>query len=210
MYLSSLKSGLLFCFLLGYTILQAQVVYTNPFFPTTNESISIFFNADEGNGALANFTGDVYAHTGLITSQSNSPSDWKFVVSDWATDDAKVKMTRVNTNLYQLDIASIRDYYGVSAGEDVLQLAFVFRDRNGNTVGRASDGSDIFYDVYPDNEFRTRFLKPEGDVVGNLGNNIEVFAAASKSADLKLYDNNDLIASANSNSLEQKLSTAKY
>ncbi|MEM1323111.1 MAG: alpha-amylase family glycosyl hydrolase [Bacteroidota bacterium] len=184
---------------------QAQLVWTDPFFPTVDDDITLYFNAAEGNEALKGFTGDVYAHAGLITSTSSSPADWKFVVTPWAVTDAKVLMTRVDTDLYTLQY-NIRDYYGVPMGEEVLQLAFVFRNANGSVVGRSADGSDIFTPVYPStNELQTRLLAPTSDQIVSIGQFINVFAVASRSASLELYDNGNLVASADSNQLRHTL-----
>jgi len=65
------------CFLISFTSL-AQVVSTSPAFPTISGSIPIIFDATEGNGGLASFTGTVYAHTGVITNFITSSGDWKY------------------------------------------------------------------------------------------------------------------------------------
>ena len=124
------------------------VVYTDPAFPSILDEVTIFFDATEGNGALAGFDGDVYAHTGLITAASGNGTDWKHVVGTWGTADARTKMTKVTDDLYQLKY-QITDFYGISADEDVLQMAFVFRNQTGSIVGRAADGADIFIDLFP-------------------------------------------------------------
>ena len=66
-------------FLLCFTtLLKAQVVEVKPVFPKVHDDVTITFNAAEGNGALLGVV-PVYAHTGLITSTSNNPNDWKHV-----------------------------------------------------------------------------------------------------------------------------------
>src|SRR5690606_8960272 len=54
---------------------QAQV-WTEPAFPTQFDDITVYYDATQGNGALAGFQGDVYAHCGLITSESANGNDW--------------------------------------------------------------------------------------------------------------------------------------
>ncbi len=196
-------SSLITLFLLS--TLSAQVVWTDPFFPTTDDDITLYFDASKGNGALAGFAGNVYAHAGVITTSSTSPSDWKYVVTPWAVTDPKVLMTKVGPDLYTLEY-NIRDYYGVPMGEEVLQLAFVFRNATGSVVGRAADGSDIFSPVYPDNaDLQTRFLSPAGDQIVSIGQFIDAFAVASRTASLTLYDNGSPIATADSNVIRQNL-----
>ncbi|HMM11818.1 MAG TPA: alpha-amylase family glycosyl hydrolase [Bacteroidales bacterium] len=134
--------------------LQAQLITAVPPFPTDQQQVVITFNAAEGNRGLFNYTGDVYAHTGVITNLSTSGSDWKYVVSNWGVNIPKAKMTRdaVNPNLYHLTIGpSIRAYYGVPASETILKMAFVFRSGvqvNGAWLeGKTAAGGDIYYDV---------------------------------------------------------------
>lgn len=126
--------------------LLSQVVYSDPPEFTQFDDVTIFFDATKGNGALANFSGSVYAHTGVITSQSTSGSDWKHVIGNWGTADSHTLMKKKATNLYSLSY-NVNDFYGITPGEDVLKLAFVFRNVDGSVVGRDADGSDIFIDV---------------------------------------------------------------
>lgn len=148
-------------FVLGFLpALHAQVVTTKPEFPTADDTVTIYFDATKGTGGLANHTGDVYAHTGVITDQSTSDSDWKYVIADWSTNTAKAKMERLNTNLYKLEITpSIRDFYGVPTGEKIDKMAFVFRNSDGTKEGKAAGGEDIFAEVYQ-NSFNVKFVEP--------------------------------------------------
>lgn len=125
---------------------QAQVITTIPTLPSADDTVTIIYDATLGNGALAGFSGDVYAHTGVITDKSTSLSDWKYVTSSWGTTAANVKMTSLGNDRYQLKY-HMRNYYGVPMTDTIKQMAFVFRDGPGNTVGRAADGSDMYVDV---------------------------------------------------------------
>ena len=125
---------------------SAQVITTIPTLPIADDTVTVIYDATLGNGALAGFSGDVYAHTGVITDKSTSPTDWKYVKSGWATTDPNVKMKSLGNDRYQLKY-HIRNYYGVPMTDTIKQLAFVFRDAGGNTVGRAADGSDMYVNV---------------------------------------------------------------
>ena len=107
-----MKKVLLIIFLiLGLASSKAQVVTTEPAIPTDNASVTIYFHADRGNQGLMGFTGTVYAHLGVITDKSTSPTDWKYVKTEWDENIAANTLTRENTNLYSLVIGpSIRDY----------------------------------------------------------------------------------------------------
>jgi len=172
-----------------------------PAFPTELDNVTITYNSAEGNAALA-LTSPVYAHMGVITDKSTSPSDWKYVKTTWAVNDANATMTNAGMGLWTKTL-NIKTFYNVPAGEKILKLSFVFRNATGSVVGRASDGSDIFYDVYPvGGPLQTRFLKPaEKSLLVNSGASIPVVAAASKAASMRLLDNGAQIATANGTAL---------
>ncbi|MBT5508056.1 MAG: hypothetical protein HOK17_13140 [Flammeovirgaceae bacterium] len=60
-----------------------QVVTSAPLFPSDLSSVTITFDATKGTGGLAGFSGEIYAHTGVITNQSTSSTDWKYVKTNW-------------------------------------------------------------------------------------------------------------------------------
>ena len=126
-----------------------QIITSDPLLPIDSKSVIVTFDATMGNGALKGFTGDVYAHTGVITDKSTSSSDWKYVKTTWGTNTAETKLLRISTNIYQLSIVpNIRTYYGVPAGDKILKLAFVFRSADTNLQGKTTTGGDIFADVF--------------------------------------------------------------
>ncbi len=133
--------------LLSIWVLQAQVVTTDPAYATENDHIIVYFHADQGDQGLMGYSGnDVYAHTGVVTDQSNG--DWVYVVAGWTENTAKAKLTRVGTDLWQLTIGNPHAYYGVPSSEKILKLAFVFRNGDSNQSGRDIGGADIFYTLY--------------------------------------------------------------
>ena len=139
-------SFLLFLFV---SINYAQIVYTTPAHPTENEAIDLYFRADLGTAGLKNYSGDVYAHTGVITNKSTSDSDWKYVIAEWSSNIPKAKLERVEANLYKLSITpSIRSFYNVPNGENILKIALVFRSSDRTKEGKDTGGKDIFLDVY--------------------------------------------------------------
>ncbi len=184
----SLFSGLLWI-LLPLTSAFSQVVEVIPPFPKVTDDVTIIFNATEGNGALTGVS-PVYAHTGLITSASQSPGDWKHVQGNWGTPDPKVLMTSLGNNLHSISY-NIKDFYGVDESEGVESLSFVFRNANGSVVGRAGDGADIFYPVYPaDVAFQAILLSPELPSLALFENDVlPIKGATSQNADLYIYDN---------------------
>lgn len=187
--------------------LLAQVS-CSPAFPNVNDNVTITFDASQGNGALAGVS-PVYAHMGVITDKSTAPTDWKYVATTWGIADPKGQMTNDGPNIWKKTF-QIKSFFNIPANETVLQLAFVFRNTNGSIVGRAFDGSDIFYPVYPDNVgLQTIFTAPSaGTILSAAGNLIPIKAEASVSADLQLFDNGQPVISASGKVLETQLSAA--
>jgi oligosaccharide 4-alpha-D-glucosyltransferase len=132
--------------LLLFLCTKAQILVVTPINPTTDDSVTIIYDATKGNGALANHTGPVFAHTGLITTNSTSPNNWYYVQGNWGTYDTARLMTPLGNNLYSISY-HIRTFYNVPQNEQVLRLAFVFRNVNGSLVGRDANNQDIFYDI---------------------------------------------------------------
>ncbi len=82
---------------------RAQVVTTNPAFVTESSGvIEVIFDATQGTGGLKGYTGDVYAHAGLITTSSVNDSDWKYVMSEWGENLDKCKLTPLGGDKWNL------------------------------------------------------------------------------------------------------------
>lgn len=203
-------SHLLLLLIFGAFAAGAQV-YTDPYFPRDNHPVTIYFDATQGTGGLANCNCAVYLHTGLITNQSTGPSDWKHVVTTWGVANPAWQMTPVpgQPNLYRFTIStSIRQFYNVPANITILKMAFVFRNANGSLEGKAAGGADIFYDVYPANlPFTALLLQPaQRTLIANAGANIPVRMVTSASANIRLLDNGNLVTQTNGTELNWTLS----
>jgi 1,4-alpha-glucan branching enzyme len=151
----------------GYTVTcgtQVGVVTSQPSFPLPDSPLTIFFNAELGNGGLVGYEGDVYIHTGVITNLSTGSTDWKYVKTTWGQNTPDTKLERLGENLYKLEITSIRSYFGVPTAEQILKVALVFRSGlpvSGTNFreGKNADGSDIFVDVY-EQQLNVKILSP--------------------------------------------------
>ncbi|MFB6341322.1 alpha-amylase family glycosyl hydrolase [Saccharicrinis sp. FJH62] len=181
----------------------AQVVYTDPGIPVDSKPVIVYFNASEGSGGLENYTGDIYAHTGVITDKSTGTSDWKYVKTEWGVNIPACKLTRISTNLYKLELTpAIRSYYGVPESETILQLAFVFRSADATREGKGTGGTDIFVDVATD-EFSVAFIYPDASpLLIDPTQSITFKASASDTADLSLTINNSTVHSVNDINME--------
>lgn len=186
---------------LGLRIVVAQVS-CDPVFPEQSGDVDIFFDATQGNGALVGVS-PVYAHMGVITSAGNG---WQHVMTTWGIADPVGAMQNVSPNIWKKTI-NIQQFFNIQAGETVYSLSFVFRNQSGSIVGRAADGSDIFYNVYPDNApLQTVFLEPASpSLVVAENDQIPVKAAASQTGTLTLYDNGTSISTLEGDLLETTL-----
>ena len=135
--------------MLGYQqMVYAEVVYPDPNFATEIDSITVYFDATEGDQGLMDFTDDIWAHTGVITSNSTHSTDWRYVKTNWGENTLETQLISLENNLWKLNIGFPHEYYGVPNNEQILQLAFVFRNHDGSESGRDVGGSDIFLDLY--------------------------------------------------------------
>ncbi|HYW97357.1 MAG TPA: alpha-amylase family glycosyl hydrolase, partial [Bacteroidales bacterium] len=186
--------------------LEAQLIVTTPEFPVIDEPVTIVFDATKGNAGLASYTGEVYAHTGVLTTTSTSTADWKHVKTDWGVNTAETKMTKIGDHTYQLEIGpSIKEYYGISDGEKVTDLAFVFRSAepySGTTYYEGKDvgNKDIFYPVY-EAGLSVSISKPAKQTLIQSNSTILFSASCSKSATLHLYRNSTLVTTTTGTSI---------
>ena len=140
----SLSTTLLLLFLLNHA--TAQVAWLTPPNPPTNKQVTLTYNSNAGNKALANYDGTVYFHTGAITKRSIDGGDWKHVTGNWGKADNRVKMKNIGDGLYESSFV-IDSFYKLNADEVVQQLAFVFRSENGAKVGKTVTNEDLFIPV---------------------------------------------------------------
>ncbi|MBP1664072.1 MAG: alpha amylase catalytic region [Bacteroidetes bacterium] len=191
----------LFCFVFSLTS-WAQIITSNPAFVTKdyNGVIEITYDATLGTAGLKDYTGadGVYAHTGVITNVSTSDTDWKHAPT-WGDNSAKYKLTSLGNNKWQLLITpNMTGYYGLTTGEVVKKLAFVFR--NGLKTKEGKDGTvssprDIMLTVY-DAGLNVGFTNPAADKSVAIGTSETITFTSSIAADLELFINGSSVATA--------------
>jgi len=191
-FLTTLSTGMITLLLCAVSI--SQTVVTIPVYPTDLDSCTVIYDATKGNGELVGVPPPIYAHTGVITNLSTSQTDWKYVIAAWNQNIPKALMTPLGNNLYQLKLLpSIRDFYGVPAGETIEKLAFVFRNSDGSKVGREANGGDIFSDVYPA-MLSVNITQPAGSsLILMAGDTIPVAATSPLADSMFLFVNNTLV-----------------
>lgn len=124
------------------TIAYAQYpIYSEPAFPTVDDSIVVYFDATKGEQGLKDYSGPIYAHTGLIVEGND---EWDYVWTVWpSTNIDKNKLVKISDNFYKLTIGYPRDYYNCPESEEILKLAFVFRGTTGSP-----QSEDLFLDIH--------------------------------------------------------------
>ncbi|RPD48370.1 T9SS C-terminal target domain-containing protein [Hymenobacter sediminis] len=184
--------------LAGMPVLQAQVVTTQPTFFRDTEPVTLIFDASQGNKALANYTGDVYIWTGVITNQSTSNSDWKHVKgTNFNVPTPAEKMTALGNNKYSITFTPRTYYPGLTDAEVIQKLAMVFRGANGNPQGKGDNNADILVDV-AQAALSVVFTSPSATggnpVFVNSGTTLSVKGEASAAATLTLTVNGTQVA----------------
>lgn len=207
--------------------LFAYPVSSEPPYPTVNDSIVVYFDATEGNQGLKDFSGPVYAHTGVLTDESATTSQWKFVVTEWGEDTPETKLDYVSPNLWKLTIGSPREYYGIPDSVTVTHLTFVFRSSQqpGGSYkeGKDVDNKDIFLPLY-EAGITARFLSPtisltfndprreplfktDEDTVKIIGTSVQLFTETIRT---ELWINDDNVLTVNDDTLSYGLICATF
>ncbi|MFZ2324192.1 MAG: alpha-amylase family glycosyl hydrolase [Ignavibacteriaceae bacterium] len=124
----------------------SQVAFLDPSISTQYDSITVYFDATQTGGTeLLNYTGIVYAHTGVtIDSAGIKIKEWQYVIGSWGSS-SQPALTRVSTNFYKLVISFPRQFYHVNnSNEKIIKLDLVFRSADASKQSRP----DIHIDLY--------------------------------------------------------------
>ncbi|MCU4165802.1 alpha-amylase family glycosyl hydrolase [Carboxylicivirga caseinilyticus] len=187
-------------------VVSAQVVTSNPAIPVESDQVIITFYADRGTAGLEGYTGDIYAHTGVITDKSTSDTDWKYAKADWGVNIADCKLTQIGSNQYTLTISpTIRQFYGVPDGEKILKMAFVFRSADSSLEGKDTGGGDIFVSV-SDAELGVAIESPVDKSLVPVGDDVVVSVNSILSEQLTLFINDVEITSTAGTSISYTIS----
>ena len=191
------KSTLTLLVLLVSTFAWSQIVTTIPTIITDDYTgtIEVVFDATKGTAGLKDFTGNVYAHTGVFTE--TSPSTWAHAPV-WGDNAAKYKLTSLGANKWKLLITpNMAGYYGLNAGEKVTKLCFVFRSEDKTKEGKDTGGADIFVPLYKAG-LNVTFTNPTANQTVAVGSVVDFSVASSVAANLNLLINNTSVKTANS------------
>ncbi len=181
---------------------KAQLTWS-PILASSEDSLTIIYDGKGGNGDLADFTGDVYIHTGVITSQSTSEKDWKYVKpGPWTSFPDSVKATYLGDSRWSYTYRpTVREFFGVPAGEEIQKLAVLFRGVvNGSitNVGRDVGGADLFIELNQGGVILQRILPQSDQIICTIPCSVEVVAVAASNTNstiqLTLFENGSELA----------------
>jgi glycosidase len=112
--------------------------------------------------------------------------------------------------LHQI-VIPVQDFYSIDEGEEVFELAFVFRNINGNLVGRESDGGDIFVPLYNSGGNSIVIVAPEDPTLLTNDEEVSILALSSNNALLRLFLDESLLVTLNdTNQIGTSIQTADY
>lgn len=168
-------------------------ISSDPKFITADMTTDVIVYLNTEGTTMDNFKGDIYAHTGVLTSASTSTGDWKYVKTDWGVNDNSCKLSKVKTNIYKLIIkGGPRAFYGVPASEKITHLAFVFRSAD-STTELKDNGNDIFIEL-SEAGLGVKILSPADRAILDLNVDYTVSVTAQAATSVTLYKNSQVVA----------------
>ena len=172
---------------------EYPLISTEPAFVTEAMTDDVVVILNTAGTAADGFSGDLYAHTGVLTSKSSGSSDWKYVKADWTENIPDCKLLNMGNNIWHLIIAGgPRAYYGVPEGEAIEKLAFVFRSSDGSLEVK-DNGNDIFIDIVAEG-LSVAIVSPESGAMLQVGQSCNVIVNQKAATKLTLYKNDEEVA----------------
>ena len=172
---------------------EFPLISTDPAFVTEamTEDVTIILNT--AGTAADGFTGELYAHTGVLTTDSASTGDWKHVLAEWGDNIPECKLERVDDNLWHYVIkGGPRAWYGVEEGETITHLAFVFRSAD-SKIEVKDNGADIFVELATEGMSVKIITPSHGDIL-QIGEEYTVQVQQKAATSVKLYKNDVAVA----------------
>lgn len=195
-----LFQSLYLIFLLVPASAFSQAISSDPSFPTEDEPVTIIFDASQADrNDLVDFQGDVYAHSGVIVSESDkNTGNWSYVVAEWTENLPEMQMTSTGENIWELQIDDIHEFYSVPETVNrIYQLAFVFR-----SADRSLQTENLYVDIN-NRSIAVRFASPSvsslnpyfAELSENVQFEIEGISPAGTLQSITLFEDGAEIAS---------------
>lgn len=176
---------------------EFPLISTDPAFVTESmtEDVTVILNT--AGTAAEGFTGELYAHTGVLTAESTTTGDWKYVLSEWGDNIPECKLESQGDNIWHYVIkGGPRAHYGVPEGETITHLAFVFRSAD-NSIEVKDNGSDIFIELATEG-MSVKFLTPKNGEILTVGQECSVQVQQQEATTVTLYMNDKVVAESGS------------
>ena len=187
---------------------ELPLISTSPAFVTEHmtEDITVILNTK--GTAADGFTGELYAHTGVLTAKSTASNDWKYVLSEWGNNIPECKLESKGNNIWHYTIkGGVRAWYGVAEEDTVTHLAFVFRSSD-SKIEVKDNGSDIFVELAKEG-MAVKFLSPKHGSQYQVGDEIVVQTQQQATTSVTLYMNDVEVATSTSATLSYTYTTTK-
>lgn len=190
----------LFCTVVS---LFGQVLTTTPEVPVASGAITIIFDTSQEPGELEDYTGKLYAHTGLNFSDG---SRWQNVIGAWANNSTQPEFQYIGFNIYNLTLSpDLYTFYDASPDKEITQIAIVIRSEDGT-----KQTEDYFIDIYQEG-LQINIISPaERVVILDLNDTIEIVAATSDADTIAMYHNGTFIKGTINNSITHTFTGDAY
>ena len=172
---------------------EYPLISTDPAFVTEamTEDITVILNT--AGTAADGFTGELYAHTGVLTDKSTSNGDWKYVLADWGNNIPECKLESKGDNIWHYTIkGGVHAWYGVPESEKVTHLAFVFRSAD-CSIEVKDNGADIFVELATEG-LSVKIISPAHGAILQVGQEYTVQVQQQAATSVKLFKNDTPVA----------------
>ncbi len=172
---------------------EYPLISTDPAFVTEamTEDITVILNT--AGTAADGFTGELYAHTGVLTDKSTSNVDWKYVLADWGNNIPECKLESKGDNIWHYTIkGGVHAWYGVPESEKVTHIAFVFRSAD-STIEVKDNGADIFVELATEG-LSVKIISPAHGAILQVGQEYTVQVQQQAATSVKLFKNDTPVA----------------
>lgn len=164
---------------------QAQVVTSDPSFPTADKPVTLTFDVSKAThskaSGLLGKTSDVYLWSGAGSTATGDAFEFQPAgQTNFNAPFEPGKMTSLGNNKWKITLVP-RAYFGVPAGTPIRKIGLLLKNGNGS-----AQTEDLFVEIYLD-ELRVSFRQPTKDFFFAAANgSIEISAEASEDATLRL------------------------
>ena len=169
------------------------LISTDPAFVTEAMTEDITNILNTAGTAADGFTGELYAHTGVLTTESTTTGDWKHVLAEWGNNIPECKLESQGDNIWHYTIkGGVHAWYNVPESEKVTHIAFVFRSAD-SKIEVKDNGADIFVELATEG-LSVKIISPAHGSILEVGQEYTVQVQQQAATNVKLYQNGTPVA----------------